>query len=110
MSPILEQQLRKAVPVPLTEAEVNELLTIFLEELQSCCDELHTLRDGTDFLAIRRITHAIKGFSANVGAKDLFDLDIALNAAAHAGDAPACQRLIDQILHLNESYRAEVSP
>ena len=111
MSPKLEQNLRDSLPVPLTDEEVHEILTTFLDEFQSCCDELRALRDdGTDFTSIRRITHTIKGFAANVGAHDLYDLGIALNQAAHAADTPACQRLIGDILHLNDTYHAETSP
>ena len=109
MLPKLEKNLRSTFPVPLTDEEVREILTAFMDEFQSCCDELRALRYGTDFLSIRRVTHAIKGFAANVGDQDLYNLDIALNQAAHAADATACQRLIGDILVLNATYRAEAS-
>ena len=109
MLPKLEKNLRSTIPVPLTDEEVREILTAFLDEFQTCCDELRALRDGTDFFSIRRVTHAIKGFAANVGDNDLYNLNLALNAAAHAADTPACQRLIGDILLLNATYRAEAS-
>ena len=90
MNPVLAQHLRETLPVPLSDDEVGEILTVFMEEFKSCSDELRALHDGTDFLSIRRITHAIKGFAANVGARDLYDL---------------AERIRD-ILQLYSAYRA----
>lgn len=106
MNPVLAQHLRETLPVPLSDDEVGEILTVFMEEFKSCSDELRALHDGTDFLSIRRITHAIKGFAANVGARDLYDLALSLNAAAHAADAPLCAERIRDILQLYSAYRA----
>ena len=58
----------------------------------------------TDETELRRITHAIIGFSQNVGALDLFDAAKALNAAAQAGDAPACEAGAARILALYDEY------
>ena len=110
MKSILEQHLRESLPVPLSDEEVSEIISAFMQEFKSCCDELRTLQAGTDFLAIRRITHAIKGFSANVGARDLHDLALSLNAAAHAEDSAACASHIREILDLHARYVADFTP
>ncbi len=110
MNAVLEKHLRESLPVPLTDEEVRELISVFMQEFKACCDELRGLQDGTDFLSIRRVTHAIKGFSANIGARDLYDLSLSLNAAAHAGDAAACADRIRQILRLHSVYRAGETP
>lgn len=111
MNAILARHLRDTIPVPLSDEEVEEILSSFMAEFQACCNELETLRDGTDFASIRRITHSIKGFSGNVGAKDLLSLALALNSAAHAADAPLCAERIRDILRLHDTYLAgDIAP
>jgi TPR repeat protein len=58
----------------------------------------------TDETELRRITHAIIGFSQNVGALDLFEAAKTLNAAAKAGDASACHAGMARILALYDDY------
>lgn len=105
----LERNLRERLPVPLTDEEVQEILTAFMASFSGCADELRSLADGTDFIAIRRVTHALKGFSSNVGAHDLNSLALALNAAAHAGDSVACSSHIRDILALYARYAADLT-
>ena len=105
----LERALRDTLPVPLSDEEVHEILSTFMDSFTECANQLRGLTDGTDFLAIRRITHALKGFSSNVGAHDLNALALALNAAAHAADPAACASHIRDILELHARYLADLA-
>ena len=105
-----ERHLRETLPVPLSDEDVAEILAAFMRSFSSCADELRGLLDGTDFPAIRRVTHALKGFSSNVGAHDLQSLALSLNAAAHAGDSIACASLARDILALYDRYAADLTP
>ena len=104
----LERALRDTLPVPLSDEEVHEILSTFMDSFTECADQLRGLTDGTDFLSIRRITHALKGFASNVGAHDLNALAVTLNAAAHAADSAACAGHIREILLLHARYRADL--
>ena len=104
----LERNLRETLPVPLTDEEVHEILSSFMDSFTDCANELRGLTDGTDFTSIRRITHALKGFASNVGAHDLNALAVTLNAAAHAADSAACAGHIREILLLHARYRADL--
>ena len=106
----LERNLRETLPVPLTDEEVHEILSTFMDSFTKCADELRGISDGTDFEAIRRITHSLKGFSANIGAHDLHALALTLNAAAHAADPAACASHIREILLLHARYLAALKP
>ena len=106
----LERNLRETLPIPLSDEDVHEILSAFMTSFTGCADELRGLADGTDFTAIRRVTHALKGFSANVGAHDLNALALTLNAAAHAEDSAACASHIRDILDLHARYAADLTP
>lgn len=106
----LEQRLRDLLPIPLSADEVSEILSAFQTSFDECAADLQGLADGTDFAAIRRVTHTIRGFAANVGADDLQSLALALNRAAHETDSAACSRLIQAILDLHAQYHAALTP
>ena len=106
----LERNLRETLPIPLTDEEVHDILSTFMDSFTECADELRGLSDGTDFISIRRITHSLKGFAANVGAHDLHALALTLNAAAHAADSAACAGHIREILLLHARYLAALTP
>ena len=85
---------------------VPEFYDTFLNSLAECLGQLREADGPTpDYLAIRRATHTIKGFARNVGANDLGDAAVALNAAAHAADAPACSLGIRDIESMYIAYR-----
>lgn len=91
----------------LDEADIPAIYDSFLGTLADCADKLRAAADPPDYAAIRAATHTIIGFSRNVGALDLGDAATALNAAAHAGDAAACQYGISEIRELCDQYRSE---
>ena len=95
----------------LTPEEVPGLYATFIRALGECLDQLRAA-DGNppDFLAIRRATHTLLGFARNVGAIDLGDAALALNAAAHTSDAAACSLGIRDIESIYSKYRDDPAP
>ena len=89
----------------LSEEEVPALYDTFVRTLRECLDQLRAA-DGPepDYLAIRRATHTLMGFSRNAGASDIGDAAQALNAAAHAADPTACSFGIHDIAELCANY------
>jgi len=86
--------------------EIADIYGVFLHTLSQCLDQLRAAGDPPDFLAVRAATHTLKGFARNVGAADLGDAALALNAAAHAGDAEACRCGIRDVESICNEYRA----
>lgn len=101
------RHLRETFPVPLSDDDLAALLADFMASFSACADSLRSLPSPTDFLAIRRVTHTLKGFSENVGATDLSSLATALNTAAKATDSSVCSVYIAEILALYERYLQE---
>lgn len=101
------RHLRETFPVQLSDEDLAALLADFMASFSACADALRSLPSPTDFLAIRRVTHTIKGFSENVGANDLSTLSSALNAAAKATDSALCAVYIAEILALHGRYLQE---
>lgn len=91
----------------LSDEEIQEFMTVFLQSLDDCCKELISLRVSLDCMGLRRVTHTLIGFTENMGAMDVMTASRALNAAAKAADAPACIREIDHILSLQKAYHEE---
>lgn len=89
----------------LSEEEVPALYDTFVHTLRDCLEQLRAA-DGPepDYLAIRRATHTLMGFSRNAGASDIGDAAQALNAAAHAADPAACSLGIKDIADLCNKY------
>lgn len=89
---------------------LGEFVDSFMASFDESAAELKGFADGSaapDWMAIRRITHTIKGYSDGVGAADLRALSDALNAAAHAEDAAACRAGAQAILDLHARYTAQ---
>ncbi len=99
------RHLREAVG--LAPEEIPALYASFLRTLDGCLDTLRAAGDPPSFTAVRAATHAMMGFARNVGAADLGDAALALNAAAHAADAAACRCGIREIESLCAAYRDE---
>lgn len=87
----------------LGDADAMPLYEAFLDSFKETTDDLRAT-EPSDFEGIRRVTHAIIGFSQNLGAHDLFLAAKALNASAHAADVAACEAGAAAILALHEAY------
>ena len=91
--------------IGLDEDEAKPLYDAFLESFDTTVEDLRST-EPSDFAGIRRVTHAIIGFSQNLGAQDLFDAAKALNASAHAMNETACKAGMEAILDLHDAYLA----
>ncbi len=91
----------------LTMEDTPELYESFIGSFADCVGDLRAMPDYTDFMAIRRVTHTLIGFSQNVGAQDLFEAARALNLCAKAEDSDGCARAAQAIFDLYAAYRAE---
>lgn len=103
----IARHIRETFPVPIDDSDLASLLADFMFSFTACADELRALPATPDYLAVRRVTHTIKGFAENVGATDLSDLSSALNAAAKAADPAACAEYVSEILALHDRYLQE---
>lgn len=90
----------------LEPEEIPELYGTFLRTFAECLGRLRAAADPPDFIAIRGATHTLMGFARNVGAADLGDAALALNAAAHAADPGACALGVREIEELYQRYQA----
>ena len=102
--------IRQNFPVPMSDGEVAQIVGSFMDSFDTCVAQLRAVSDGSDFPAIRRVTHTIKGFAATVGANDLAALANGLNEAARDADAAACAVIVGDILKLHSLYLAELPP
>ena len=87
----------------LGDDEAAPLYQSFMESFGDIVRDLRVAADS-DFMELRRITHAIIGFSQNVGAIDLFEAAKSLNASAKAADTAACHTGAEQIISLYDAY------
>ena len=92
----------------LEDDEIKEFYDAFIKEFDKSCAELREDGIDSDFQKLRIITHTMFGYCENMGAMDLFALAKELNAAAKAGDVPACRESIQKIFKMYEAYLAEV--
>ena len=87
----------------LAPDDVGPLYETFVESFGAVARDLRAA-SPSDEMELRRVTHAIIGFSQNVGAQDLFEAAKALNTAAKAGDVPSCEVWKARILDLYDEY------
>ena len=85
--------------------EIPALYATFLRTFGECVERLRAAAGAPDYFAIRGATHALMGFARNVGAADLGDAALALNAAAHAADPRACALGVREIGELYQRYQ-----
>ena len=104
MNPILLQNADKHAREVLHLPEA--FLPRFRESLEKTVNDSVTAlsaidRENPDYTEIRRITHILMGFGGTIGAQELGEDAILLNAAAHAQRPDACaigiRRLLERL-------------
>ena len=74
----------------IADEEMPEFIGTFMESFGECANRLKEMGEPPDYQVIREVTHKIYGFAQNMGAFDLNDAALLLNAAAKQSDAAAC--------------------
>lgn len=91
----------------LEKEELPEFIDAFMTSFGDCINQLAAIPSADDFMAIRRVTHTLFGFSQNVGAFDLYERAVTLNTSAKALDVNACKAGIAALNDLYAAYQAE---
>ena len=92
----------------LPDDMLADFVETFLVSLDACVADLQAIQAAPemDFMAVRRVTHTLRGLAETSGATDLVKRSLALNASAHAADAESCRCGVQDILGLCAQYRA----
>ena len=88
-----------------TEEEVSSMYDAFLESLGECVRKLEAMGPEPDFMAVREVTHAVKGFAVASAMPELADINLLLNTCAKAGDANAVCAGIRRMRAVFDDYR-----
>jgi HPt (histidine-containing phosphotransfer) domain-containing protein len=83
--------------------DYRELVILYLETRAEELRELAAALSSGDFAAAARVGHNLQGSSASFGFGEAGAIGRELEAAAHAGDAPAIERLARQLAEFLEN-------
>lgn len=102
------REIRQYVQVNFgtNDEETHDMLGTFMESLGECVQDLRGLSSPPDMQVIRGVTHKMYGFAKTVGALELNDLSLLLNAAAKQNDQQACEAGIRAVSHLYAECQA----
>jgi len=101
----VRRHLKSTLEVP--DVEMDDFVKTFMESFSECAEELKALGTPPDYETIRRATHKIYGFAQTVGALELNDMALLLNAAAKLRDPEASAAGIRLVLDLYCSCLAQ---
>lgn len=87
------------------EEELSAMMGSFMRTFADCVERLRLQERAPDFMAVRDVTHDLRGFADNSGAFDLADLNLVLNTCARAGNAEATSAAIRRLLACYEAYQ-----
>lgn len=88
------------------EEELSSMMASFMRTFETCVERLRDEEASPDFAVVRDVTHDLRGFAENSGARDLADMNLVLNTCAKAEDAAATSAAIRRMLALYDSYCA----
>lgn len=94
----IRSHLKATLDVP--DEEMPDLIQTFMDSFTECADTLKGLGTSPDYTVIRGVTHKIYGFAQSIGAMELNDASLLLNAAAKQQDPDACAAGIRLILKI----------
>ena len=84
----------------VSDEEMPDFIQTFMDSFTECADTLKALSSPPDYTVIRGVTHKIYGFAQSIGAMELNDASLLLNAAAKQLDPDACAAGIRLILKI----------
>lgn len=84
----------------VSDEEMPDFIQTFMDSFTECADTLKGLTTPPDYTVIRGVTHKIYGFAQSIGAMELNDASLLLNAAAKQLDPDACAAGIRLVLQI----------
>jgi len=100
----VRRHLKATLDVP--DGEMDDFIKTFMESFSECAEALRPLGTPPDYETIRQVTHKIYGFAQSVGASELNDIALLLNAAAKQRDPEASAAGIRLVLSFYSSCLA----
>ena len=90
------------------EETAQMLLDSYLETMTDGIAKIDGILPGGDFTELARAVHALKGCSANIGAKPLHECCLALEAAAKGHDRESAQKHFASLRQLRDELAQEI--
>lgn len=84
----------------VADEEMPDFIQTFMDSFTECADTLKGLGTPPDYSVIRDVTHKIYGFAQSIGAMELNDASLLLNAAAKQLDPESCAAGIRLVLKI----------
>ena len=88
---------------------LNQIFEAFLSDGATRLSTLHGTLEKGDAETLRKAAHALKGASANIGARRMADLAQELQALGEAGSVEGAAALVDQLEEEFERVRIEIA-
>ena len=107
LDPKVIESLRQLTP-PGEPDVLNEVLTIFLQEVPTRVERLRTFLAAGSIIEVQRSAHSLKGSAGNIGARSLYDICRQLDDKARSGDLPALAPLVDALASEFDKVKAEI--
>jgi PAS domain S-box-containing protein len=106
---VLDRALLAELESILDEAELFDIVGVFLADAAVRVAELGAAATAGDLALVARIAHGLKGSSANVGAAELARAASALEAASQSDDTADLSDLVSALNHAAASANRELS-
>ena len=107
LDPKVIDSLRQLTP-PGEPDVLNEVLTIFLQEVPTRVERLRTFLAAGNIVEVQRAAHSLKGSAGNIGARSLYDICRQLDDKARSGDLLALAPLVGALASEFDKVKAEI--
>ncbi len=88
--------------------DFSELVTVFISDTQTQLDDLFAAIETSDAPAIKRISHTIKGSSANLGIENLSAISKELELKAADNNIDSSDELLNSIVNEYNDVKIEL--
>lgn len=96
LDPAVIESLRQLTP-PGEPDVLNEVLTIFLQEVPPRIERLRTFWAAGNIVEMQRAAHSLKGSAGNIGARALHELSRQIDDKGRSGDLSGLAPLVDAL-------------
>jgi HPt (histidine-containing phosphotransfer) domain-containing protein len=107
LDPAVVESLRQLTP-PGEPDVLQEILTLFLNEVPKKIEALRAAVPGGDLTAVQRTAHSLKGSSGNIGARALHDVCRRLDDEAKSGELARVPPLLECVVAEYARVEAEI--